>query len=84
MFRIVLSPSSNCRCSEESEDAEHYVFRCLNYINERVILFQSTRNYHPFNISILLFGDDNLPDEDNTKIFTAVKIFIKDTKRFVN
>ena len=52
-------------------------FRCSNYINERVILFQSTRNYHPLNTNIPLFGDDNLSDEDNSKLFTAVQIFVK-------
>ena len=63
---------------------EYYFFKCSNYINERVILFQSTRNYHPLNTYILLFGDDNLSDENNSKVFTAVQIFIRDTKRFVN
>ena len=82
LFRKFLSP--NCRCSGESEDVEHCFFRCSKYINERVILFQSTRNYHPLNTNILLFGDDNLSDENNSKIFTAVQIIIKDTKRFVN
>ena len=56
LFRNVLSPSSNCRCSEESEDVEHYLFRCSNYINERVILFQFTRNYHPLNTNILFLA----------------------------
>ena len=66
LLRMFLSPSPNCRCSEESEDVEHYFFRCSNYINERIILFQSTRNYHPLNTNILLFGEDNLSDENNS------------------
>ena len=79
-----LSPSSMCRCSDESQDAEHFFFRGSNYNYDRVILFQSTRNYHPLNINILLFGDENLTDEDTINIFTAVQFFIKDTRRFVS
>ena len=65
-----LSPSSMCRCSDESEDAEHFFFRCSNYNYDRVTLFQSTRNCHPLNINILLFGDENLTDEDTASIGT--------------
>ena len=82
LFMNHLSPSSMCRSSDESEDAEHFFFRCSNYNYDRVTLFQSTRNYHPLNINILLFGDENLTDEDNINIFTAVQTFIKDTRIF--
>ena len=46
--------------------------------------FHSTRDFHPLNVNILLFGDNSLTDVDNTRIFTAVQTFIKDSKRFVN
>ena len=84
LFRNFLSPSPICSCSAESEDAEHYLLRCPNFLNERLTLFHSTRNFHPLNVNILLFGDNSLTDEDNTRIFTAVQTFIKDSKRFVN
>ena len=29
-------------CLNENEDANHYFFKCVNYINQRVILFQTT------------------------------------------
>ena len=79
-----LSPSSMYRCSDESEDAEHFFFRCSNYNYDRVTLFQSTRNYHPLNISIHLFGDENLTNEVNINIFTAVQTFLKDIRRFAS
>ena len=79
-----LSPSSMCRCSDESEDVEHFFFRCSNYNYDRVALFQSTRNYHPLNINIILFGDESLTDEDNINIFTAVQTFSKDTRIFAS
>ncbi|MCG7879870.1 MAG: hypothetical protein N0C90_26630, partial [Candidatus Thiodiazotropha endolucinida] len=78
-----LLPSPACSCSCDIEDAEHYFFTCLKYTNERVTLFQSTRHFHPLNLHVLLLGDDNLSIEDNTTIFTAVQVFIKDTKRFI-
>ena len=79
-----LSPSPTCSCSEEVEDAEYYFLRCSNFRNERVTLFRSTRDFHPLNINILLFGDEHLTSDENTTIFTAVQTFIKDTRRFTD
>ena len=31
-----------CNCLNENEDANHYFFKYVNYINQRVILFQTT------------------------------------------
>ena len=84
LFMNHLSPNSMCRCSDESEDAEHFFYRFSNYNYNRVTLFQSTRNHHPLNIDILLFGDENLTNEDNINIFTTVQTFIKDIRRFVS
>ena len=66
-----------------SEGAEHFLFRCSIYNYYKVTLFQSTRNYNPLNINILLFGDENLIDEDNINRFTAVQTFIKDTQNLL-
>ena len=63
---------------------EHYLLRCSNFIDERVILFQTTRDFHPLNVNILLFGGDGLSNEDNIRTFFAVQLFIKDSKRFAN
>ena len=79
-----LSPSPTCNCSEEVEDAEHYFFRCSNFKNERETLFRITMDFHPLNINILLFGDENLTIDEITTIFTAVQTFIKDTRRFTD
>ena len=76
-----LSPSPTCSCSEEVEDAEHTFFRCSNFRNERETLFRSIRDFHPLNINIFLFGDENLTTDEKTSIFTAVQTFIKDTRR---
>ena len=79
-----LSPSPTCSCSEEVEDAEHYFFRCSHFINERIALFRSTRNFNPLNVNKLLFGNENLTPEENVTIFKAVQTFIKDTRRFTD
>ena len=42
------------------------------------------RDFHPLNINILLFGDENLTTDENTNIFTAVQTFIKNTRRFTD
>ena len=49
-----------------------------------MILFQTTRDFHPLNVNTLLFGGDGLSNEDNIRIFSAVQLFIKDSKRFAN
>ncbi|MCG7882866.1 MAG: hypothetical protein JAY96_14895 [Candidatus Thiodiazotropha endolucinida] len=79
---ICLSP--NCSCSEVIEDAEHFFFRCPNFLTERVTLFQTTRSFHPLSLNKVLFGDPCLTDQENLLIFGAVQKFIKDTKRFNN
>ena len=79
-----FSPSPTCSCSEEVEDAEHYFFRCSNFRNEKETLLRSTRDFHPLNINILLFGDENLTTAENTIIFTVFQTFIKDARRFTD
>ena len=81
-----FSPSPTCSCSEEVEYADHYFFSCPNYNNERDALLRATRDFYPLDIYIYLFGDENLTAEENTIIFTAVRVqtFIKDTRRFTN
>ena len=54
---------------------ERYFLKCANYNNERITLFQCIRNFHPLNINVLLFGNDNLTIEENTNIFKAVQNF---------
>ena len=83
-FDLYMSPSPTCSCSEEVEDAEHYFFRCSHFINERIALFRSTRNFNPLNVNKLLFGNENLTPEENVTIFKAVQTFIKDTRRFTD
>ena len=51
-----LRADSLCNYLNENEDANHYFFKCVSYINQRVILFQTTRNFHPLNLDKLLLA----------------------------
>ena len=82
LFYNHLSLDPYCACLTECEDAEHYLLRCKKIENQRVILFNSTRNFHPLNIDILLFGNSILSYEQNMIIVNAVHEFIKQTGRF--
>ena len=66
----------------ELENTEHYFFRYPKYVNERVKLFHETRDFHPLNINLILFGDANISLESNTTIFKSVQNYIKNTRRF--
>ena len=55
-------------------------FRCPKYLNERITLFNETRNFQPLSLNTLIHGVDHLTSEEN--IFTAVHTYIKNTDRF--
>jgi hypothetical protein len=82
LYNNHLSENQFCPCSNEIENAEHYFFKCTNYIDQRLNLFEATRPYHPLNTNILLFGSKNLNENENNTIVLAVQTFIKNTKRF--
>jgi hypothetical protein len=82
LFLNHLQESPLCTCSDTIEDAEHYFFRCNLFCDQRHVLFQMTRAYHPLNTRLLLFGSINLSDLDNALIFDSVHKYIKTTKRF--
>ena len=58
-------------CQVWNENASHFFFHCLIYVNEIVILLNETRNFHPFNLDILLYGTDQITNEENLSIFDA-------------
>ena len=71
-----------CNCNLEIEKAEHYFFRCPNYVNERTRLFNESRTFHPLNLEILLYGVVEMSLEINMSLFKSVQTYIKDTGRF--
>ena len=77
LYHNHLIPRPPCKCNLEIENAEHYFFRCPKYVNERVKLFHETRDFHPLNINLILFGNANISFESNTTIFKSVQNYIK-------
>ena len=51
------------------EDAIHYLLECPLYANARMQLFMNITPYTVISIDTLLFGSDNLTDENNLLMF---------------
>ena len=79
------TPFCLCTSTENIEEtSEHFFFRCHSFTAQRQVLFNETRKYHPLNIDILLFGQENLTVEENIDIFKSVLNLINSSKRFEN
>ena len=82
LFNNHLRESPECDCGYEIENAEHYLFQCNLFTDQRVQMFNLIRKFHPLSVNKLLLGDSSLNDTDNENIFEAVQQFIKNTRRF--
>lgn len=76
-----LTESPLCRCGS-IENSEHYFFYCHYYRNQRNELLQSLTQICQVSVDVLLYGDNSLSIDTNTRIFQIVQKYIKDTKRF--
>ena len=59
LFDNHLREDPLCSCLKGNETAEHYIFSCEHYIEQRVRLFRNTREFHPLNVNMLLNGKDH-------------------------
>lgn len=82
LFRNHLRPNATCEWDFEIEDAEHYFFKCTEFEEQRIRLFQTTRKYHPLNLQLLLHGSDDLSAAENEELFSYIHNYIKETHRF--
>ena len=82
LFNNHLRDNHQCSCGSVREDAEHFFFRCQLYLNQRRLLFTNTRQYHPLSCKKLLFGIDNLSDDQNADLLKNAQQYIKQTRRF--
>ena len=57
-------------------------FHCTQFTNERLHIFDSTRNLQLLNCQFVLFGSEVWTAEQNIEIVEAVHKFIKRTKPF--
>ena len=82
LFQNHLRDNPFCLCLLEPEDAEHFFFRCHFFGRQRLKLFNSSRNFYPLDINMLLCGRPDLRVCDSSKIFRAAQGYIRDTGRF--
>ena len=59
-----------------------YLLECPLYTNARMQLFMNITPYTVISIETLLFGSDNLTDENNLIVFRNVHKYIHHAKRF--
>ena len=83
LFLNHVSEHDLCIYCNMSETADHYLFHCTRYTNERLQLFEDTRQFHPLNCEFLLIGSSILSNEQNLVVVDAVHKYIKNTKRFM-
>ena len=78
--RRKLIDSKLCECGEV-ENAKHFILQCP--------LFNEHRQVHLSDIVTncslrdLLFGSNNLTDQENADVFQKVQMYILETKRFL-
>jgi hypothetical protein len=82
LFRATIINDPSCACGCSLEDAIHYLLECPLYTNARVQLFMSITPYTVISIENLLFGSDNLTDENNLIVFRNVQKYIHHSNRF--
>jgi hypothetical protein len=80
-----LIPNALCSCGKSDETAKHVLLHCKNYIVQRNIFLIGIRELNndlPIDERTLLFGNEILNEDKNTKMFLQVQKFIQDTGRF--
>jgi len=68
LFRTIIVNDPSCPCLCPLEDAIHYLLECHLYVNARMQLFMNITSYTVISIETLLFGTDNLTDENNLSV----------------
>ena len=71
-----------CVCGHDTENAHHYFFTCPLYDIERTKLFTEIGAICDVTLETILFGNQDLPLENNLMIFSHVHEFIKRSNRF--
>ena len=64
------------------EDAIHFFFHCIKYIDERQVFNDTVREFQPLTINLILFGSENWNIQTNVVLFRAIHRYIHASKRF--
>ena len=87
-FQDSLNPL--CSCGSEIESTIHYLLHCPMYVSERSILLSTIKiidcsllETNDIDLTrILLFGDENLSTDINTRVSNATIDYVLSTERF--
>jgi len=71
-----------CHCGAPRKTAYHYFMECNLYDNQRTSLRNVTERFTNFTLQAILFGRDEITNDENRTIFDAVHTFIIETERF--
>jgi len=82
LFRANIINDPICLYGYPLEDVIHYLLECPLYAKARMQLFMNITPYTVISIENLLFGSDNLTDENNLIVFRNVQKYIHHTNRF--
>ena len=82
LFKLHVADSPSCSCTNPIEDATHYFLECPLYTDQRVNLIADLSQITEVDVDVILHGKEELPFENNIKIFQAVHEFIITSERF--
>ena len=72
LFRNHIRNNPLCDLFNVAEDAYHYFFQCTKYSVERQVFNDTVIGFHPLNINVILYGNENWNAEENMVLFRAV------------
>ena len=82
LYRCNLRDSPGCACGFNVENAHHFFLKCPLYDHIRHNLLLVLQIYGDIDLSVIIYGNENLSVAQNIDIFTAVHSFIKQSRRF--
>ena len=81
VFNRNLIESASCPCGYYTEDATHYFLHCDNYTEQRQHMTTKLNFINDVKTRDLIYGREDLSDDENESIFISVHLYIANTKR---
>ena len=80
-YRNHVRDNPLCEWRGVMEDATHFFFHCIKYINEWQVFNDTVWDFQPLTINLILFGTENGNIETNMVLFRAIHRYIHASKR---
>ena len=81
LFRNCIRNNPLCGFCGVEEDTYHFFFQCRKSCVERQVSNHTDRGFHPLNINVILYGNENWNTEANIVLLMAVHRYKHDSKR---